>query len=37
VEKRIVTIMAAIHIGSMEIAMGFADIVMVGGMEQWSI
>jgi len=25
--------MAAIHIGFMEIAMGFADIVMVGGME----
>jgi len=25
--------MAAIHIGSMEIAMGYSDIVMVGGME----
>ena len=25
--------MAAIHVGFMEIAMGFADIVMVGGME----
>jgi acetyl-CoA C-acetyltransferase len=28
--------MAAIHIGFMEIAMGFADIVMVGGMEHMS-
>jgi acetyl-CoA C-acetyltransferase len=28
--------MASIHIGFMEIAMGFADIVMVGGMEHMS-
>jgi len=25
--------MAAIHVGSMEVSMGYADIVMVGGME----
>jgi len=33
VDQQCGSAMAAIHIGFMEIAMGFADIVMVGGME----
>ena len=33
VDQQCGSAMAGIHIGFMEIAMGFADIVMVGGME----
>lgn len=33
VDQQCGSAMAAIHVGFMEIAMGFADIVMVGGME----